>query len=174
MTPAFIFWLAIATPLYAYLGYPLLLLGYVWFVSVIYRIAGHSYFVLCAIQSALGAAACVLTYVLTRRLFGVLAARLAAIFTATSFLLVFSAADFEDFREPRPDMPPEMEGELEGVVRILAQTTGTISDEEFATIKRAGYSDAQLVDISLAIAVTIFTNVFNRINDTTIDFPPVA
>src|SRR3954468_869234 len=36
-------------------------------------------------------------------------------------MLVFSAADFEDFRVPRPDMPPEMEGELEDVVRILAQ-----------------------------------------------------
>jgi predicted amidohydrolase YtcJ len=35
--------------------------------------------------------------------------------------LVFSAADFEDFRQPRPDMPPEMESELEEVVRILAQ-----------------------------------------------------
>jgi hypothetical protein len=36
-------------------------------------------------------------------------------------MLVFSAADFEDFRQPRPDMPPEMEGELESVVRILAE-----------------------------------------------------
>jgi len=36
-------------------------------------------------------------------------------------MLVFSAADFEDFREPRPEMGPEMEGDLEGVVRILAQ-----------------------------------------------------
>lgn len=36
-------------------------------------------------------------------------------------MLVFSAADFEDFRQPRPDMVPEMEGELEEVVRILAQ-----------------------------------------------------
>ena len=36
-------------------------------------------------------------------------------------MLVFSAADFEDFRQPRPDMEPEMEGELEEVVRILAQ-----------------------------------------------------
>ena len=36
-------------------------------------------------------------------------------------MLVFSAADFEDFRQPRPDMPPEMEGELDQVVRILAQ-----------------------------------------------------
>ncbi|MGV8937386.1 MAG: amidohydrolase [Allorhizobium sp.] len=36
-------------------------------------------------------------------------------------MLVFSAADFEDFREPRPDMAPEMEEDLEGVVRILAE-----------------------------------------------------
>ena len=36
-------------------------------------------------------------------------------------MLVFSAADFEDFRQPRPDMSAEMEGELEEVVRILAQ-----------------------------------------------------
>src|SRR5499427_2477956 len=36
-------------------------------------------------------------------------------------MLVFSAADFEDFRQPRPDMPPEMETELEQVVRILAE-----------------------------------------------------
>ncbi|PVM83692.1 amidohydrolase [Caulobacter radicis] len=36
-------------------------------------------------------------------------------------MLVFSAADFEDFRQPRPDMPPQMEGELEEVVTILAQ-----------------------------------------------------
>lgn len=36
-------------------------------------------------------------------------------------MLVFSAADFEDFRQPRPDMPPEMEGDLEEVVRVLAQ-----------------------------------------------------
>ncbi|ALB11127.1 amidohydrolase [Burkholderia pseudomallei] len=36
-------------------------------------------------------------------------------------MLVFSAADFEDFREPRPDLPAQMEGELEAVVRVLAQ-----------------------------------------------------
>ncbi|KWK79554.1 amidohydrolase [Burkholderia ubonensis] len=36
-------------------------------------------------------------------------------------MLAFSAADFEDFRQPRPDMAPEMESDLEEVVRILAQ-----------------------------------------------------
>src|SRR5262249_15190944 len=59
-------------------------------------------------------------------------------------------------------------------VRTLTQTSGTISDTDFALIKAAGYSDAQLVEISLAIALTVFTNVFNRINDTAIDFPAAA
>jgi predicted amidohydrolase YtcJ len=36
-------------------------------------------------------------------------------------MLVFSAADFEDFRQPRPDMAPEMEDDLEGVVRVLVE-----------------------------------------------------
>ena len=36
-------------------------------------------------------------------------------------MLVFSAADFEDFRQPRPDMPERMEQDLEEVVHILAQ-----------------------------------------------------
>src|SRR5258708_35914106 len=36
-------------------------------------------------------------------------------------MLVFSAADFEDFREPRPELPVAMENELEAVVRVLAQ-----------------------------------------------------
>ncbi len=59
-------------------------------------------------------------------------------------------------------------------VRVLAESSGTVTAEEFAAIKAAGYSDAQLVDISLAFATTVFTNVFNRINDTAIDFPAVA
>ena len=35
-------------------------------------------------------------------------------------MLVFSAADFEDFREPRPDLPESMEDELLEVTRTLA------------------------------------------------------
>jgi AhpD family alkylhydroperoxidase len=58
--------------------------------------------------------------------------------------------------------------------RNLAETSGTISDEEVSAIKAAGYTDQQLVDISLAIAVTVFMNVCNRIHDTAIACPAVA
>jgi predicted amidohydrolase YtcJ len=34
-------------------------------------------------------------------------------------MLVFSAADFEDFLEPRPDLPDTLEAELEAVVKVL-------------------------------------------------------
>jgi predicted amidohydrolase YtcJ len=36
-------------------------------------------------------------------------------------MLVYSAADFEDFLEPRPDMPQRMEGDLTAVVKLLAE-----------------------------------------------------
>jgi predicted amidohydrolase YtcJ len=36
-------------------------------------------------------------------------------------MLAFSAADFEDFLQPRPDMAPTMESELKAVIRHLAE-----------------------------------------------------
>lgn len=58
-------------------------------------------------------------------------------------------------------------------VHTLVTTSGTVTDEQIAAIKAAGYTDQQLVEISLAISVGIFANLFNRINDTDVDFPPV-
>lgn len=58
-------------------------------------------------------------------------------------------------------------------VTLLTSTTGTIAQGDYAAIRAAGYTEQQLVEISLAIATITFTNVFNRINDTAIDFPAV-
>jgi uncharacterized peroxidase-related enzyme len=58
-------------------------------------------------------------------------------------------------------------------VRIVQTTSGTLNENEYAAIRAAGYTDTQLAEISLAIALTIFTNTFNRINDTDVDFPAV-
>ncbi|MBV7481409.1 carboxymuconolactone decarboxylase family protein [Bordetella sp. BOR01] len=55
----------------------------------------------------------------------------------------------------------------------LVRTSGTIGQDEFDAIRAAGYTDGQLAEISLVIGLVIFTNIFNRINDTDVDFPPV-
>jgi uncharacterized peroxidase-related enzyme len=81
--------------------------------------------------------------------------------------------ELRQIREGEPTGDPKRDA-LVGFVRKLAQSSGTVSAADFAAIKAAGYSDAQLVEISLAFATTVFTNVFNRINDTDIDFPAVA
>jgi alkylhydroperoxidase family enzyme len=83
------------------------------------------------------------------------------------------AEELKQIREGQPTGDARRDA-LVGFVRKLAQSSGTVSNEDFAAIKLAGYSDAQLVEISLAFATTVFTNVFNRINDTEIDFPAVA
>ena len=56
-------------------------------------------------------------------------------------------------------------------VLTLMQTRGTLPTEAVTAIREAGYSDAQLVAIAFAISQITFTNTFNRINDTDVDFP---
>lgn len=72
--------------------FPMLLLGYVYFVAAVYKIAGHSPLAIMTVQAVLGAATCVLLYNATALLFGRAVARVAAVFTAVSFPLVFAAA----------------------------------------------------------------------------------
>ena len=86
-----------------------------------------------------------------------------------------SGLSHETMRQIRAGQPTG-DATRDALVRFvgkLQRSSGTISRNDFEAIKAAGYSDAQLVDISLAIAVTVFTNVFNRINDTDVDFPAV-
>lgn len=59
-------------------------------------------------------------------------------------------------------------------VRTLVQTSGTLSEDAVAAVRAAGFTDSQLVEIGLAIAIIVFTNTFNRINDTVVDFPAVG
>jgi uncharacterized peroxidase-related enzyme len=56
-------------------------------------------------------------------------------------------------------------------VQHLITTSGTVQTEVITEIKQAGLTDAQIVDVAMAIASIAFTNLFNRINDTTLDFP---
>ena len=52
------------------------------------------------------------------------------------------------------------------------QPAGRISDEDLRAVKAAGYNDAQITETLLAIAQTVFTNLFNRVHQAALDFPP--
>ena len=55
--------------------------------------------------------------------------------------------------------------------RYLITTHGAVPAQVLAAVKAAGITDTQIADVSMVIAAITFTNIFNRINDTTLDFP---
>lgn len=48
-----------------------------------------------------------------------------------------------------------------------------VSDDQLRAVKAAGYGDAQIIEVLLTVAQTVFTNLFNRVHQTTLDFPSV-
>ena len=50
---------------------------------------------------------------------------------------------------------------------------GQVSDADFAAVKDAGYTDAQVIEIVQHVALNTFTNLFNEVFQTDIDFPVV-
>lgn len=55
--------------------------------------------------------------------------------------------------------------------RTLVASRGT-ADAALVARMREHYSDAQIVDTLLAVTAITFTNLYNRVNDTELDFPP--
>lgn len=50
---------------------------------------------------------------------------------------------------------------------------GRLPTSEVATLRAAGVSDQKIVEVIATVAVNIFTNYFNHIAGTEIDFPVV-
>ncbi len=65
---------------------------------------------------------------------------------------------------------------LRAFVHKLMAPKGAVSDQDIADIRAAGYSDALITEVVFAVALTVFTNLFNRVHDTPLDeiFPPVV
>ncbi|SPB12963.1 alkylhydroperoxidase [Caballeronia novacaledonica] len=59
-------------------------------------------------------------------------------------------------------------------VRHVASSTGTIDAARLNEVREAGYSEAQVIDTLFAMSVINFTNLVNRVNDTTLDFPALV
>lgn len=48
---------------------------------------------------------------------------------------------------------------------------GLVSDKDYASLEQAGYTNEEIAEIIGAIALNLFTNYFNHIAETEIDFP---
>lgn len=59
-------------------------------------------------------------------------------------------------------------------VRALIDQRGAVSDAELQAVRDAGFDDAEIVEIVAHVGMNSFTNMFNRLARTEIDFPVVA
>jgi uncharacterized peroxidase-related enzyme len=59
-------------------------------------------------------------------------------------------------------------------VQDLVIHKGVVDDAALAAVRSAGYSDAEIVEIVANVALNIFTNYFNHVAGTEVDFPKVA
>lgn len=55
----------------------------------------------------------------------------------------------------------------------INEERGKVSDADIQTVKAAGFTDAQIVEIIAVVAENIFTNLLNIVAGTEIDFPVV-
>ncbi len=55
----------------------------------------------------------------------------------------------------------------------IAHERGHVSDTQFAAVKNAGFSDAEIIEIVAHVALTTLTNHVNEVAKTVIDFPVV-
>lgn len=54
----------------------------------------------------------------------------------------------------------------------LHEKRGSVSDADLASVRKAGYSDAHIAEALASYALATFTNYFNHVNQTAVDFPP--
>ncbi|MBA4028471.1 MAG: peroxidase [Planctomyces sp.] len=54
---------------------------------------------------------------------------------------------------------------------VIQERRGNVSDQDIATFKAAGYTDGQVVEAVANFALATFTNYFNHVNQTPVDFP---
>ena len=55
--------------------------------------------------------------------------------------------------------------------RTVVEKRGVVEDADLAAVREAGNGDAEIAEVVAHVALNIFTNYFNNVAGTTIDFP---
>jgi uncharacterized peroxidase-related enzyme len=69
------------------------------------------------------------------------------------------------------------DGKTDALLRLsrkLVETRGQVSDGDVDAARRAGITDGELAEVVAGVALNIFTNYFNHVAATDIDFPKAA
>jgi alkylhydroperoxidase family enzyme len=69
---------------------------------------------------------------------------------------------------------PSKRSEVAGRGGVLIETRGKVSDAQFAAVKDAGWTDANIVEMIALTAQFLVTNLLNNAVHTPIDFPSLA
>ncbi len=57
---------------------------------------------------------------------------------------------------------------------LLVTSQGNVNDNDVQAVKDAGFTEAEVLEITAVVAFNIFTNYFNHVADTDVDFPLVS
>jgi len=60
---------------------------------------------------------------------------------------------------------------LKFVSRVM-ETRGFVEDEDITAVREAGYTDGQIAEAIAYIGLATYSNFFNHVHDTELDFPP--
>ncbi len=56
----------------------------------------------------------------------------------------------------------------------IHEKKGFVSDEDVNSFKEAGFDDGHIAEVVATYALAVFTNYFNHVNETEVDFPAAA
>lgn len=74
----------------------------------------------------------------------------------------------------RAESPDPKEATVLAFTRNVVESRGWVSDEEVAKLRKVGLSQGDIVELIANISLTLFTNYFNHVAETEIDFPEVS
>ncbi|MFC3559056.1 carboxymuconolactone decarboxylase family protein [Pedobacter jamesrossensis] len=56
----------------------------------------------------------------------------------------------------------------------ILDSKGKVSNDEIEAVRTAGFTEGEIAEIVASVALSVFTNYFNNVADTEIDFPKLA
>lgn len=83
-----------------------------------------------------------------------------------------SDADIDAARDGR-SVDPRRNAALHFALQV-ATLHGRVSDADLATLREAGFDEAEVIEIVVTVALNVLTNYVNNVAHTAIDFPVVA